>query len=114
VIDDISTLQRGHFNAESCDEKTVDAAAPQCGQWRLPLNIMPKHEAHEIVASFDSQYWQRGESDEIAAPQFGQLSVCACINHVAARRLFQLNIAASEAKKILVTYEPNRQRDERK
>jgi len=40
---------------------------------------MPKHEAHAIVASFDSQYWQCDESDEIAAPQFGQLRVSACI-----------------------------------
>jgi hypothetical protein len=110
----MSTLQRGHFNAESGAAITVAAAAPQCGQWRLPLNIMPKHEAHEIVASFDSQYWQRGESDEIAAPQFGQLSVCACINHITSRRLSSLNIAASEAKKILVTDERYPQRDERK
>jgi hypothetical protein len=44
------------------------------------MNIMPKHEAHAIVASFDSQYWQTGESDEIAAPQFGQLSVSASIS----------------------------------
>jgi hypothetical protein len=92
VIDDISTLQRGHFNTESCDDIAVAAAAPQCGQWRLPLNIMPKHEAHEIVASFDSQYWQRGESDEIAAPQFGQLSVCACINYIASRAFSSLTL----------------------
>src|SRR5438045_3833620 len=43
------------------------------------MNSMPKHEAQAIVASFDSQYWHCGESDEIAAPQFGQLRVCACI-----------------------------------
>ncbi len=34
---------------------------------------MPKHEGHATVASFDSQYWHCGESDEMAAPQFGQL-----------------------------------------
>jgi hypothetical protein len=33
-----------------------------------------------MVASFDSQYWHCGESDEIAAPQLGQLRVCACIS----------------------------------
>jgi hypothetical protein len=43
------------------------------------MNIMPKHEGQAMVASFDSQYWHRGESDEIAAPQFGQLRVRACI-----------------------------------
>jgi hypothetical protein len=52
---------------------------------------MPKHEAHAIVASFDSQYWQRGKSDEIAAPQFGQLRVSACIS-VGQPALIQLNI----------------------
>jgi hypothetical protein len=55
------------------------------------MNIMPKHEPHAMVASFDSQYWQRDESDEIAAPQFGQLRVSACIS-VAQRALLQLNI----------------------
>jgi len=44
------------------------------------MNIMPKHDAHAIVASFDSQYWQSGESDEIAAPQFGQFNVSAFIS----------------------------------
>ncbi|HEV8138752.1 MAG TPA: hypothetical protein VGP81_03205 [Pyrinomonadaceae bacterium] len=44
------------------------------------MNIIPKHEPHAMVASFDSQYWQRDESDEIAAPQFGQLRVSACIS----------------------------------
>jgi hypothetical protein len=43
------------------------------------MNSMPKHEAQAMVASFDSQYWHCGESDEIAAPQLGQLRVCACI-----------------------------------
>ena len=52
---------------------------------------MPKQEAHAIVASFDSQYWQCDESDEIAAPQFGQLRVSACIS-VAQPALLQLNI----------------------
>jgi len=55
------------------------------------MNIMPKHWPHAMVASFDSQYWQRDESDEIAAPQFGQLRVSACIS-VAQRALLQLNI----------------------
>jgi len=41
---------------------------------------MPKHEAQAIVATFDSQNWHCAESDEIAAPQFGQLRVCGCIN----------------------------------
>jgi hypothetical protein len=39
------------------------------------MNSMPKHDAQAIVASFDSQYWHFGASDEIAAPQFGQLRV---------------------------------------
>jgi len=43
------------------------------------MNIMPKQDGQATVASFDSQYWHCGASEEIAAPQFGQLSVCACI-----------------------------------
>jgi hypothetical protein len=58
------------------------------------MNIMPKHEAHTIVASFDSQYWHCGESEEIAAPQFGQLRVSACIS-IAPPALLQLNIPGS-------------------
>jgi hypothetical protein len=44
------------------------------------MNIMAKHDGHATVASFDSQYWHCGESDEIAAPQFGQFRVCASID----------------------------------
>jgi len=55
------------------------------------MNIMPKHEPQAIVASLDSQYWQRGESEEIAAPQFGQLSVSAVIS-LAQNAPVQLNI----------------------
>ena len=40
---------------------------------------MPKHEGHETVASLDSQNLQMGASDEVAAPQLGQLSVWASI-----------------------------------
>lgn len=47
------------------------------------MNIMPKHEEQATVASFDSQYWQRGESEEMAAPQFGQLRVSAVIRRSA-------------------------------
>jgi hypothetical protein len=43
------------------------------------MNSMPKHDAQAIVATFDSQNWQRDASDEIAAPQFGQLRFCTCI-----------------------------------
>src|SRR5436190_12038256 len=43
------------------------------------MNSMPKHDAQATVASFDSQYRHCDASDEIAAPQFGQLRVCACI-----------------------------------
>jgi hypothetical protein len=39
------------------------------------MNIMAKHDGQATVASFDSQYRHCGESEETAAPQFGQLSV---------------------------------------
>jgi len=75
----MSIAQRGHFKTDRGAGVAVIAAAPQCGQCLLPTNSMPKHDAQAIVASFDSQNWQRGSSDEIAAPQFGQLRVSACI-----------------------------------
>jgi hypothetical protein len=40
---------------------------------------MPKHEGQETVASLDSQNLQMGASDELAAPQLGQLRVSASI-----------------------------------
>jgi len=79
VTDDMSILHRGHFRTESSAATAWVADAPQCGQCRLPINIMAKHDEQAIVASFDSQYRHCGESDEMAAPQFGQLIVCASI-----------------------------------
>jgi hypothetical protein len=55
------------------------------------MNIMEKHEAQAIVASFDSQYWQWADSEEIAAPQFGQLRVSTVISFARIAPL-QLNI----------------------
>jgi len=46
------------------------------------MNIIAKQDGQETVANFDSQYWHWGESDEIAAPQLGQLRVCASIREV--------------------------------
>jgi hypothetical protein len=59
------------------------------------MNIMPKQEPHAMVASFDSQYWQFDESDEIAAPQLGQLRVSAVIFRRAKKRLFSLTFRAA-------------------
>jgi hypothetical protein len=56
VIEGMSTLHRGHFKTDSSAAVACAAAAPQCGQCRLPMNIMAKQEGHAIVASFDSQY----------------------------------------------------------
>jgi hypothetical protein len=67
---------------ESSAADASDAAAPQCGQCLLPMNIIPKHDAQAIVASFDSQYLHCGASDEIAAPQLGHFSVCASIGRL--------------------------------
>ena len=33
----------------------MTGAAPQCGQYLLPINIIPKQDGHATVASFDSQ-----------------------------------------------------------
>jgi hypothetical protein len=51
---------------------------------------MPKHEGHATVASFDSQYWHCGASEEMAAPQFGQFRLCAFIALGRARALISL------------------------
>jgi hypothetical protein len=45
---------------------------------------MAKHEGHATVARRDSQNWHSGESAELAAPQFGQLRVSACIFRILA------------------------------
>jgi len=78
----MSILQRGHFSTDNCAAVGWMGAAPQCGQYLLPMNIMPKHEVQATVASFDSQYWQRGAFDDIAAPQLGQLRVCARMSRI--------------------------------
>jgi len=70
---------RGHFKTDRLAAVAATAAAPQCGQCLLPMNNMPKHAGQATVANFDSQYWHCGASDEMAAPQFGQLRVCACM-----------------------------------
>jgi len=80
LTEDISILQRGHFKADSCAGLASAAAAPQWGQCRLPINIIAKQDVHAIVASFDSQYRHCGESEETAAPQFGQVRVCASMS----------------------------------
>jgi len=67
--------QRGHFNGAASASSARAAAAPQCGQCLLPMNIMPKHEGQATVASREPQKIQVVASDELAAPQFGQLSV---------------------------------------
>jgi hypothetical protein len=45
------------------------------------MNIMAKHDGQATAASFDSQYRHCGESEETAAPQLGQLRVCASIGY---------------------------------
>src|SRR5437879_361545 len=69
--------QRGHFADADSMSSARAAAAPQCGQCLLPRNIIPKHEGHATVASREPQKTQVEASDELAAPQFGQLSVWA-------------------------------------
>jgi hypothetical protein len=43
------------------------------------MNIIAKQEGQATVAKRDPQNWHCGASAELAAPQFGQLSVSACI-----------------------------------
>ncbi|MEP6568623.1 MAG: hypothetical protein ABJC10_02525 [Acidobacteriota bacterium] len=48
------------------------------------MNIIAKHDGQAIVARREPQNWQEGASVELAAPQFGQLSVSACIDGILA------------------------------
>jgi len=82
----MSTLQRGHLRASSSATERLDAAAPHLGQCLLPINIIPKHEAHAIVASREPQYLHWGPSVAVAAPHIGQLSVSACMNSILSSR----------------------------
>ncbi|HKP37458.1 MAG TPA: hypothetical protein VJT71_11425 [Pyrinomonadaceae bacterium] len=43
------------------------------------MNIIAKQAGQAMVANFDSQYRHCEASEETAAPQFGQLRVCASI-----------------------------------
>jgi hypothetical protein len=43
------------------------------------MNIIAKHEGHATVAKRELQNWHKGASLELAAPQFGQFNVSACI-----------------------------------
>jgi hypothetical protein len=82
TTDFISIRQRGHRRASRLELSGTTAAAPHRGQCLLPRNIMPKHEGHEIVARREPQNSHRGASDELAAPQFGQCKVSACIRRI--------------------------------
>src|SRR6185295_10765679 len=43
------------------------------------MNIIAKHDGQATVARREPQNWHAGASVELAAPQFGQLRVSACI-----------------------------------
>jgi len=73
----MSMRQRGQLRGGSGPFSLTAAAAPQRGQCRLPMNIMPKHEPQLTVASREPQYLQSGSSVDVAAPHIGQLSVSA-------------------------------------
>jgi hypothetical protein len=78
----MSILHRGHRSTFSSAGPGWLAEAPQWGQCLLPINIIAKQEGQATAASFDSQYWQTGASDDIAAPQLGQLRVSARIGGI--------------------------------
>ena len=48
------------------------------------MNIMAKHDGQAIVARRELQNWHNGASVELAAPQFGQFRVSACIEDILA------------------------------
>ena len=71
------------------------------------MNIMAKHDGQATVASLELQNRQTGESDEIAAPQLGQLRVSACIadsGPCLVRPLLKLNIVTTRAVGKILTW----------
>jgi hypothetical protein len=48
------------------------------------MNIIAKQEGQATVASRELQNWHSDASVEVAAPQFGQLSVSACMRRILA------------------------------
>jgi hypothetical protein len=48
------------------------------------MNIMAKHDGQAMVARRELQNWHDGASVELAAPQFGQFRVSACIDGILA------------------------------
>jgi hypothetical protein len=48
------------------------------------MNIMAKQEEQAMVARRELQNWHDGASVELAAPQFGQFRVSACIDGILA------------------------------
>lgn len=48
------------------------------------MNIIAKQDGQATVASREPQNWHSAASVELAAPQFGQLSVSACIIRILA------------------------------
>jgi hypothetical protein len=50
------------------------------------MNIIAKHEGQATVARREPQNWHSGASVELAAPQFGQLRVSACIAAILAAK----------------------------
>jgi len=46
------------------------------------MNIIAKHEGQATVARREPQNWHAGAAVELAAPQFGQLRVSACITGI--------------------------------
>ncbi len=73
-------LQAGHLRGAEPRLSRSAAPAPQRGQCLLPTNITPKHEAQATVASRESQNLHSAASVAVAAPQFGQFKVSACID----------------------------------
>jgi hypothetical protein len=48
------------------------------------MNIIAKHSGQATVARRELQNWHSGAAVELAAPQFGQLRVSACIVRILA------------------------------
>ncbi|HEV2883225.1 MAG TPA: hypothetical protein VGW36_00110 [Pyrinomonadaceae bacterium] len=80
----MSLLQRGQLRFPVSALSEIAAAVPQRGQCLLPINIMLKQDGQAIVASRELQNWHNGASAELAAPQLGQLRVCACTGDILA------------------------------
>jgi len=82
------------------------------------MNIIAKQDGQATVAKRDPQNWHSGASVEVAAPQFGQLSVSARIPAILSaktrKKARQYRTGSSSDRVLDSTWQPNLRSCDRK